>query len=145
MKANGTAVPQMRGPTRKTMERINALKTFLSVDEPISKRAALYRLLSMGLIDSTKDFHNVNRALNRALEQGIVTDEHFDDACDPISCRWLVTFALGSGSCVFAPFAGVRCYPLCAECALTARWCPTLARRRCAPSSARHNADVRAH
>jgi len=81
MKANGTAVPQMRGPTRKTMERINALKTFLSVDEPISKRAALYRLLSMGLIDSTKDFHNVNRALNRALEQGIVTDEHFDDAC----------------------------------------------------------------
>jgi hypothetical protein len=29
--------------------------------------------------------------------------------------------------------------------ALTARWCPTLALRRCAPSSARHNANVRWH
>jgi len=85
MKSNGIKVPDgrslPRGPRRKTMERIDALKTFLSVDQPISKRAALYRLLSMGLIDSTDDFHNVNRALNRALEQGTVTDEHFDDAC----------------------------------------------------------------
>lgn len=71
----------IRGPRKETMERINALKTFLSPDGPISKRAAMYRLLSMGLLDSTKDFPNFNRALNRALESGVYTDEHFDDDC----------------------------------------------------------------
>jgi hypothetical protein len=41
----------------------------------------MYRLLSEGLLDSTKDFHNCNRAINRALETGEYTDENFDDDC----------------------------------------------------------------
>lgn len=73
--------PWKCGPRRETLTRIEALKTFLSPDRPISKRAAMYRLLSMGLLDSTKDFHNFNRALNRALESGEHTNENFDDDC----------------------------------------------------------------
>ena len=36
-----------RRHSQKTLDQIEALKTFLSVDRPISKRAAMYRLLSM--------------------------------------------------------------------------------------------------
>ena len=35
--------------------------------------------------------------------------------------------------------------PLAGRCVLTTRWCATLARRRSAPPTARHNADVRTH
>jgi hypothetical protein len=60
---------------------LDALKTFLSVDAPISKRAVMYRLLSMGLLESTKDFHNFNRALNRMLENEKLCGDTFDDDC----------------------------------------------------------------
>ncbi len=66
----------------ETARRIDALKTFLTSERPISKRAAMYRLLSMGLLNSTKDFHNFNRAMNRALRNGERWDEKkFNDEC----------------------------------------------------------------
>jgi hypothetical protein len=41
----------------------------------------MYTLLSAGLLSSTKDFHNFNRAMNRVLEDGKLCDEHFSDEC----------------------------------------------------------------
>lgn len=64
-----------------TRREIGALKTFLSVDHPISKRSAGYQLLSMGLLGSTKEFHDFERRLNRALAVPENCDEHFCDEC----------------------------------------------------------------
>jgi hypothetical protein len=65
-----------------TQEQMDALKTFLSPARPISKRAAMYRLLSMGLLESTKDFHAFNRKMNLALDNPNIKDaETFSDEC----------------------------------------------------------------
>jgi hypothetical protein len=58
-----------------------ALKTFLSVAQPISKRAAMYRLLSMGLLTSTKKFAKFNETLNKALSYEEECGDHFKDDC----------------------------------------------------------------
>lgn len=75
------AMNKRRGPSKRTLQRIECLKTFLSLDRPISKRAAMYRLLSMGESSSTKKFESFNRCMNRALEIPELCDEHFDDDC----------------------------------------------------------------
>jgi hypothetical protein len=53
---------------------------------------------------------------------------------------WFMPAIWGGRDCEVR-FVGASCWHSLSL--LTARWCPTLARRRCAPSSARHNADVR--
>lgn len=68
-------------PRAKAKRCLDALKTFLSIDAPISKRAAMYRLLSMGELESTNDFHNFNRMLNRMLENDTLCGDRFDDDC----------------------------------------------------------------
>jgi hypothetical protein len=66
----------------QTTTQMDALKTFLRPSRPISKRAAMYRLLSMALLISTKDFHAFNRKLNLALANPIIKDsENFSDEC----------------------------------------------------------------
>lgn len=68
----------MRGNTKVAIE---AMKTFLSTATPISKRAAMYRLLSMGLLDSTKKFAKFEESINTQLARRALTDEHFNDDC----------------------------------------------------------------
>lgn len=65
----------------RTLRCIEKLKTFLSPNHRASKRGAMYTLLSEGLLSSTTDFHNFNRAMNRVLEDGTRCDEHFSDEC----------------------------------------------------------------
>jgi hypothetical protein len=81
-------VSRLRGSlSKKTFERIAALKTFLSADKPISKRAAMYMLLSMPssdgspLLASTKDFVQFNAVMNQQLQDGTLCDDNFDDDC----------------------------------------------------------------
>ena len=68
----------MRPIARRCYE---ALKTFLSVSQPISKRAAMYRLLSMGLLKSTKKFPKFNESLNTMLENEALCGDTFNDDC----------------------------------------------------------------
>jgi hypothetical protein len=66
----------------RTQEQMDALKTFLSIARPISKRAAMYRLLSMGLLSSTAEFHAFNRKLNYNLDNPLLkAEDNFSDDC----------------------------------------------------------------
>src|ERR1700693_1622821 len=70
------------GSFRPTARRCyEALKGFLSSDAPISKRAAMYRLLSMGLLESTKRFAKFNATLNTMLENDSMRCDRFNDDC----------------------------------------------------------------
>jgi hypothetical protein len=57
-------------------ELLGALRSFLTPDRPVSARYCGYHLLSMGVLQSTKQFHNLNRRMNRYR-----IDEKLDDEC----------------------------------------------------------------
>jgi len=68
----------------RTKACIEYLKTILGRGTQYSKRGSFgYMLLSEGLVDSTADFHNISRSLNRALvkNDSEICDEHFSDDC----------------------------------------------------------------
>jgi hypothetical protein len=65
--------------SKKTLERIAAIKEFLSPERPVSVRYCMYTLLSRGLIDSTKDIAKVTNICRENRVNGTFEDECFVD------------------------------------------------------------------
>ncbi len=68
-----------------TREQLDAIKEILDTDNPIGIRTCCYHLLSLGLLNSTKDFSNMAKKINDARkrhedDRDYLPDEGFADA-----------------------------------------------------------------
>ena len=58
---------------------LDALRSFLNPEHPVSARYCGYHLLSMGVLQNTKQFHNLYRRMNRYRIDDKLDDECFTD------------------------------------------------------------------
>ena len=64
---------------KKTRVILDAVQSFVSPDNPVSVRYCLYRLISMGILESTTEYGNLNRLIMQARVRGDISDDCFVD------------------------------------------------------------------